>query len=136
MPNVSETKQLAVETDEVKHSFHELTSPEVDELVQIATDSGGAGGTRLWGGFSFHEHTSESKSEDLFPVVERVYDLLSRIQPETEGSDTIWSLWLRTERVAILNERVKVSKILDGATFCSEPKRPNGITTFYLGLDA
>jgi hypothetical protein len=79
-----------------------LTSPEVDDLVRIGSGSGGAGGTRL-GGFSFHEHTSESTSKELFTLVERVYELFSRIRPEIEGRDTIWSLWLRTERGAIEN---------------------------------
>jgi hypothetical protein len=102
MPNIPETKQLADETDEVERSFHVLTSPEVDDLVQICTGSGGAGGTRL-GEFSFHELTSESTSKDLFPLVARVYELFARIRPETEGRDTIWSLWLRTERGAIEN---------------------------------
>jgi hypothetical protein len=79
------------------HPIYKLTSSEVDNLIHLAALSGVKGGSRLWHGFSFHEHTSESKSEDLFSIAKTVLNLLTRIRPEGQERDE-WSVWLKSDR--------------------------------------
>lgn len=78
-----------------------LTSPELDELVQEATGHGSTGAELNGTGFSFFEYEGESKSVEVFEQVERLYRLLSRLRPVTDGGDSTWSFWIRTNRGAI-----------------------------------
>jgi hypothetical protein len=87
-----------MESHAQRRPIDSLTSPEIDALMRIAARSGGSGGSRLWYGFSFHEHTAKSRSEDLFAAVKGLFDLLMQICPETQARDAEWSLWLRSDR--------------------------------------